>query len=80
MSGHRRIRKTANGPSPAGPPGTERGVRCIAPAPVVDAMIDQLKYLAAHAVGSCPPGCADCARLTQVKDLLLLPFLPSRRQ
>ena len=81
MSGHRRIPEAANGPSPAGQPGTTApGVRFMAPAPVVDAMFDQLEYLATHAVRSCPPGCADCARLTQVKDLLLLPFLSSRHQ
>jgi hypothetical protein len=75
MSGHQRIPEAANGPSPAGQPGTEPGVRDIAAAAVADVMFDQLEYLAAHAVPSCPPDCADCARLAQVKDLLLLPFL-----
>jgi hypothetical protein len=41
-------------------------------------MFDQLEYLAAHAVEGCPSGCADCARLIQVKNLLL-PFLFSSR-
>ena len=80
MSGHRRIPEAANGPSPAGQSGAEPVVRHIAPASVADVMFDQLDYLASHAVRSCPLGCADCARLTQVKDLLLLPFLSSRPQ
>lgn len=80
MSGHRRIAQAAKGPSPASQPGTDPGVRYIASAPLADVMFDQLEYLAAHAVRSCPFGCADCARLTQVKDLLLLPFLSGRRQ
>lgn len=69
MSGHRRPPEAPTGPSPAGQPGAGPGVRDM------DVMFDQLEYLAAHAVGSCPPGCADCARLKQIKDLLLLPFV-----
>ena len=80
MSGHRRIPEAANGASPVGQPGPKPGVRHTAPAPVADAMFDQLEYLVAHAVRSCPLGCADCARLTQVKDLLLLPFLSTTHQ
>src|SRR5437868_3000711 len=78
MSDHRRIPEAAGGPSLAGQARTEPGVHNIAPAPVADVMFDQLEYLAAHAVRSCPLGCADCVRFTQVKDLLLVPFLSSR--
>jgi hypothetical protein len=78
MSAHRRIAEAGKRPIPASQPATEP-VRFIASAPEADVMVDQLKYLAAHAVGSCPPGCADCARLLQVKNLLLLPFLSGRR-
>ena len=79
MSDDRRIPKAANEPFPAGQIDAKHGVRDIAPAPAADVMFDQLEYLAGHAVRTCPMGCAECARLTQVKDLLLLPFLSSRR-
>ena len=50
------------------------GVRDVAPAPLVEVMLEQLKYLIAHAAGNCPPGCEDCARFAQVKEILLQPF------
>jgi hypothetical protein len=43
-------------------------------ASVADVMFDQLGYLLAHAAQPCPPECADCARLGQVRNWLLLPF------
>jgi hypothetical protein len=78
MSVYRRIAETGKRTLPASQPSTEP-VRFIASAPVADVMFDQLEYLAAHALQSCPRGCADCARLLQVKNLLLLPFLSGRR-
>ena len=44
------------------------------PAPLLDVMMEQIEYLAGHAVEACPAGCADCARLEQVKRWLLAPF------
>jgi hypothetical protein len=75
MSVDRWVTGPAKGPSPASQPGREPSVRYFAPAPVADVMFDQLEYLAAHDVGGCRRGCADCARLKQVKNLLLMPFL-----
>jgi hypothetical protein len=49
------------------------------PAPLGDILHEQLDYLVAHATQACPPGCADCARLQQVKSWLLLPFSGARR-
>jgi len=44
-----------------------------------DILHEQLDYLVAHDNQTCPPGCADCARLQQVKSWLLLPFSGVRR-
>jgi hypothetical protein len=74
MSSLRRIGEAGKRPTRASHSRTEPG-RHIASPPVADVMLDQLQWLAAHAVRGCPCGCADCARLAQVKDLLLLPFL-----
>ena len=43
-------------------------------APMVDVLFDQLEYLVSHARQGCLSGCPDCARLEQVKKLLLIPF------
>jgi hypothetical protein len=56
---------------PAGPKLREPLVR---PAPLLDVMMEQIAYLAGHAAEACPAGCADCARLEQVKRWLLAPF------
>jgi|GEM_PF-1806564 hypothetical protein len=66
-------------PTRASRPRTEPGVRYIASPPAADVLLDQLQYLAAHSVRGCPCGCADCARLARVTDLLLLPFLSEGR-
>jgi hypothetical protein len=73
--------KAASGkrPARASHPRTEPGVRYIASPPAAAVMLDQLRYLAAHSVRGCPCGCADCARLARVTDLLLLPFLSEGR-
>ena len=74
MSGRIRSARAGKRPSSVSQPCKEPG-RSIAPAAVADVMFDQLEYLASHAVGSCPGDCVDCARLLQVKNWLLLPFL-----
>jgi hypothetical protein len=61
----------AGSPSPAAPRLLEPIVR---PAALLDVMMEQIEYLADHAVEACPSGCADCARLEQVKRWLLTPF------
>jgi hypothetical protein len=80
VSGHRRVAEAGKRPTRASHSRTEPGGRLIAPAPVVEVMRDQLQYLAAHGVRGCPCGCADCARLAQVRNLLLVPFVSDWRQ
>jgi hypothetical protein len=46
----------------------------IAPAPLADVMFDQLDWLLGHVSPACGPECEDCARLEQVKKILLKPF------
>ncbi len=46
----------------------------VEPAPLADVMLEQMEYLLAHAARPCPPACVDCARLAEVRRLLLLPF------
>lgn len=58
-------------PSPSAPRLLESMVR---PAALLDVMMEQIEYLADHAAGACPSGCADCKRLEQVKRWLLTPF------
>jgi hypothetical protein len=53
---------------------TGRSVSFIQPAPLIDVLFDQLEYLVSHTGQECPPGCPDCARLNEVKKLLLIPF------
>jgi len=43
-------------------------------AALLDVMVEQIEYLAGHAVEACPSGCPDCARLEQVERWLLAPF------
>jgi hypothetical protein len=45
------------------------------PATPLEAMMDQLEYLANHAFGRvCPDNCWACMRLKEAEDLLLKPF------
>ncbi len=63
-------------PEKAGPqcPTAPRLLESIVrPAALLDVMMEQIEYLAGHAVEACPSGCADCARLEQVKRWLLAP-------
>ena len=80
MSARRRNAEAGKRPARARNPRTEPGERDIASAAVADVMFDQLQYLAAHRGPGCPRGCADCARLAQIKTLLLVPFLSDIRQ
>jgi hypothetical protein len=50
----------------------------IDPAPVLDIMIEQLHFLAEHVSEGCHPDCMDCTRIAQVRNWLLLPFLPAK--
>ena len=56
------------------PPSIESNPQHLSVAETTDVLFDQLEYLIAHVGGNCPPECADCARLEQVRILLLLPF------
>jgi hypothetical protein len=59
-------------------PGEHQSVT--APAPDQEVLLailtEQLEYLATHGSQSCPDGCSDCARFSQVANWLLLPFRP----
>ncbi len=50
----------------------------IDPAPVLDIMIEQLRFLAEHFTEACDPDCPECARIAQVRHWLLLPFSPAK--
>ena len=63
--------KAGSSHSPTAPRLLEAGAR---PAALLDVMMEQIEYLAGHAVEACPSECADCARLDQVKVWLLAPF------
>lgn len=63
----------------ANPAGSGHPADFIQTAPLGDILHEQLDYLVAHATQACAPGCADCARLQQVKSWLLLPFSGARR-
>jgi hypothetical protein len=53
MSVHRWITQAGKRPPPVSHPRAGSGGLDITSAPVADVMFDQLKYLAAHAGGSC---------------------------
>jgi len=59
---------------PQSPPASILLESIVLPAALLDVMIEQVEYLAGHAVEACPAGCADCVRLEQVKRWLLAPF------
>ncbi len=56
------------------PPAPRLWEPLVRPAPLLDVMMEQVAYLAGHAVEACPAGCPDCLRLEQVKRWLLAPF------
>jgi hypothetical protein len=56
---------------PAAPKLLESSAR---PEVLLAVMMEQIEFLADHAVESCPSGCGDCARLEQAKRWLLAPF------
>lgn len=58
-------------------PADGSSARYIRQAPMLDIMIEQLHYLAAHVGPECAPECSDCARLELVEDWLLQPFRSS---
>jgi len=49
-------------------------------APVMEVLLDQLRYLIAHKSPECPAGCADCERLAGAQSWLLLPFRATATQ
>jgi hypothetical protein len=51
----------------------EPHVSYLPPPALFDVLIEQVEYLVGHA-GDCRPGCAECARLEQLKCCLLQPF------
>ena len=79
MSRDRSMSDTGTQSLAANPAGSGRPADFIQPAPLGDILFEQLDYLVAHATQACAPGCADCARLQQVKSWLLLPFGGARR-
>jgi hypothetical protein len=68
------VRETPEIVRPQSPPAPKLLEALVRPAALLDVMMEQIEYLAGHAVEACPSGCADCARLEQVKRWLLAPF------
>jgi hypothetical protein len=79
MSNRRKNVEAGKRPTRTSHPRTETAHN-IAAAPVADVMFDQLRYLAAHNTQGCPGDCVDCARLAQVANVLLQPFLSDSLQ
>ncbi|HUI80578.1 MAG TPA: hypothetical protein VLY24_21785 [Bryobacteraceae bacterium] len=52
----------------------------VEPAPVVEVLLDQLRYLLSHKGASCAADCADCERLAGAQSWLLLPFRATATQ
>ena len=50
----------------------------INPAPVLEIMMEQLRFLVEHASEDCAHDCAECARMAQIQSWLLRPFLPAK--
>ncbi len=46
----------------------------VSPAPLMDVMVEQLRYLVSHGGADCAEGCVECARLAEVRKCLLAPF------
>ena len=68
------VREATEKARPQSPPAPKLLESIVRPAALLDVMMEQIEYLAGHAVEACPSGCADCARLEQVKRWLLAPF------
>ena len=79
MSRDRSISDTGTQSLAARPIGSGHPAEFVQPAPLGDILREQLDYLISHATQACPPGCADCARLQQAKNWLLIPFRGARR-
>jgi hypothetical protein len=79
MSRDRSMSDTGTQSLAANPTGFGHPAEFTQPAPLGDILHEQLDYLIEHATEACPPGCADCARLQQVKSWLLIPFRGVRR-
>ena len=79
MNRDRSISDTGTQSMATNPAGSGRPADFTQPASLGDILHEQLDYLVDHAAQACPPGCADCARLQQVKSWLLLPFGGARR-
>jgi hypothetical protein len=68
------VREAPETACPESPTARKLWGSVVRPAALLDVMIEQIGYLAGHAAEACPAGCADCARLEQVKRWLLAPF------
>jgi len=68
------VREASEKACPENPTASKLWEPVVRPAPLLNVMMEQIEYLAGHAVEACPAGCADCARLEQVKRWLLAPF------
>ena len=68
------VREAPEKARPQSPPAPKLLESIVRPAALLDVMMEQIEYLAGHAVEACSSGCADCARLEQVKRWLLAPF------
>ena len=68
------VREGPEKPRPQSPPAPNPLESIVRPSALLEVIMEQIAYLASHAVEACPSGCADCARLEQVKRWLLAPF------
>lgn len=74
MDSNRSMSGAANGACVTSPVAGVRSACYLAPAPLTDVMLEQLRYLLSHKSPGCTPDCADCARLQGAESWLLLPF------
>jgi hypothetical protein len=68
------LREATEKACPQSPPARISEEFIVPPVVLLNVMMEQIEYLAGHAVGACPSVCADCARLEQVTRWLLAPF------
>jgi hypothetical protein len=74
MDSNRSTSRAMSRPCATSPVAGVRSACYVDPAPLMDVMLDQMRYLLSHKSPSCPPDCTDCERLAGIEGWLLLPF------
>ena len=80
MDSNRSTSAAANRPCATRPVAGVRSACYVDSAPLMEVMLDQLRYLLSHKSPGCLPDCAACARLAGVESWLLLPFRATATQ